>query len=130
MRRTAWTVRRPTCWGRAGRHGKGAAGRSTSGCSAYLDAQGVDPAKGQRLVALLLRSCLARDLLKLGAERRLRALCCAHASDQLKRPDAAAEAARGRGRRARVDPPPVSHTSFLDCAYRTSSTRFWTLSFL
>src|SRR5437667_12667527 len=33
MRRTAWTVRRPTCWGRAGRHGKGAAGRSTSGCS-------------------------------------------------------------------------------------------------
>src|SRR5256886_8711412 len=28
----AWTARRPTCWGRAGRREKEAAGRSTSGC--------------------------------------------------------------------------------------------------
>src|SRR6185436_15096160 len=35
-RRTAWTARPPTCWGRAGRRGKGGADRSTSACSGFV----------------------------------------------------------------------------------------------
>src|SRR3989441_184909 len=84
MRRTAWTVRRPTCWGRAGRHGKGAAGRSTSGCRPYP----------RRLLALLLRARLSRDLLKLGAERRLLRLCCGRASHETVETGFGAPAAR------------------------------------